>query len=96
MAPMSRLARKERDRCLEIVQVKRMNLTHTLLNDTLTPKQKGYLRRVIRLLRELEYAIMEFKSGQDPIVPNGDFTVEEMDRAQAILDELQNPFEENA
>ncbi len=96
----SRKKSSERQRCLDIVTKRRESLLDKILHgdrqghSPLNEKQKVYLRRVIKLLREIEYEIMEIKSAENiPVVATGDFTPEEMDRAQAILEELRNPFE---
>jgi hypothetical protein len=91
--------KKERLRCLDIVQNKRSELTHKLLHGDLSRIQKTYIRRVINLLRDLENEIRGDTDNNKDVIeqPQGDFTVDEIERARQIVDELQkelqNPFE---
>ena len=91
--------RKERARCAAIVRDRRATIERKLIASTkMTEKEKNIVRRVITLLQEIEHSILELPH-PDAYIPEkfeylGDFSAEEMERAQAIIEEQKrNPFE---
>ncbi|SRR6266446_3945663 len=94
---------RERSRCAAIVRDKRQEIEHKLIANyrriwklSAHMEAKKYIRRFIQVLTEIEHQILEIKTAA--IAPQveylGDFSEEEMERAQAIIAEQEyNPFE---
>ncbi len=99
MAGGSSVQKRERSRCAGIVRDRRATVERNLIaasNKKMNEDHKTILRRVIKLLQELEAAILDMPQAYVPKEPQyqGDFSVEEMERAQAIIEEQEhNPFE---
>lgn len=87
------LAKAERERCANILAKYKAELLNKLMKDPLSPKQKTYLRRVIKLLHDINNEILQIEKPTDiPIA--GDFSADEMERALAIIEEQNvNPFD---
>lgn len=85
---------QERARCHDIVWKRRVGLEHALLVKSNASNARD-VKRMIRLLMDLERAILEAPEREQlPPVPPGDFSIEEMERAQDIIAEQElNPFE---
>lgn len=94
MSHKPRTTKLERDRCVGIVSSRKNALLRIMITKPLSVHSKNCLRRTIALLNDLEQEMW----GIDPAKPNeqlvaaGDFSAEEMERAQAIIEEQQNPF----
>ncbi len=99
----SNIQKRERARCAAIVRDRRQEIERALFTSSMSAqifeKQKKYLRRFIEILTEIEHQILEITPDQATIFPQrveylGDFSVQEMELAQAIIEEQeQNPFE---
>jgi hypothetical protein len=87
--------KRERERCFDILSKHRAELLQKLMNNKLSERQKNYLRHVITLLTKIGGEILETDGLRAETIKIGDFSEEEMERAQAIIEEQNvNPFEE--
>ena len=89
--------KRERARCAAIVRERRYEIERALITKATTSRDKLYIRRFIKILTEIEANIMGLEL---PAIPSekvqylGDFSAEEMERAQSIIEEQErNPFE---
>ncbi len=99
MAGGNSIQKRERARCAGIVRDRRATVERRLISSRkMNEDQKMVVRRVITLLQEIEHSILELPH-PDAYMPEkfeylGDFSAEEMERAQAIIEEQEhNPFE---
>ena len=96
MAGGNSAQKRERARCAGIVRDRRAIMERKLISGI---GNKAVIRRVISLLQEIEHIILELPhpDAYNPEVQMqyaGDFSAEEMERAQAIIEEQEhNPFE---
>ena len=88
------LVKAERERCANILTKYKAELLHKLMNDPLSPKQKTYLRRVIKLLHDINNEILQIEKPTEIPIAAGEFSTDEMERALAIIEEQNaNPFD---
>src|SRR6266446_3922884 len=95
----------ERARCAGIVRDRRQEIERKMLVRNLSQLEIKYIRRFLQVLTEIEGDILALPQATasipSPIEYLGDFSQEEMERAQAIIEEQeqnieeqeQNPFE---
>jgi len=87
--------KRERNRCAEIVREQRYKIERALIASAIATKNKLYTRRFIQILTEIEDNILDMpRATAETIQYQGDFSTEEMERAQSIIEEQErNPFE---
>lgn len=94
-AIVSNTKRRERSRAAMIVADYRLDIERRFASMPNARNAKD-VRKIIDLLRKIEIKILD--AGEPPYVPPivypGDFSIEEMERAQEIIAEQEhNPFE---
>ncbi|SRR5258706_11917969 len=97
MAGGNSAQKRERNRCAAIVRDRRAMVERKLITGGYgIEREKKIVRRVIAMLQEIERSILDVPEAttQEIIQYAGDFSVEEMERAQSIIEEQErNPFE---